>query len=166
MPADRPHARHAAKERARQQERRRRLRRAAPVIGVVAVVAVVAIIVVSGGSSDPLVPGSPEQLAAGEEVFTQNCATCHGERLRGGLAGPPLIDELYVPDHHPDSAIRAAIANGVQPHHWDFAGMPPIPGLSDEEVDAVIAYVRHEQRTAWGGDRPPPSTTRQPADEP
>ena len=129
---------------------------------VVLVAAVVASVVLTRSSSDPLVPGSPEQLAVGEQVFTRNCVTCHGERLRGGLAGPPLVDEIYVPEHHPDSAIRAAIANGVRPHHWDFAGMPPIPGLSDEEVEAVIAYVRTEQRRAWGGDRPATSsTTRQ-----
>ncbi|MCO8127338.1 cytochrome c [Acidimicrobiia bacterium EGI L10123] len=128
---------------------------AIPVV-VVALAAVVAVVlVVSGGSSEePPAPGSPEELALGEEVFEQSCATCHGEGLRGGLAGPPLLHEIYAPDHHPDSAIRAAVAQGVQPHHWDFAAMPPIPDLSEADVDAVIAYIRDTQRQAWGGDTP------------
>ena len=85
-------------------------------------------------------------------MFAKNCATCHGEELRGGLAGPPLVHEIYAPDHHPDSAIRAAIANGVQPHHWDFAAMPAFPALDESEVAAVVAYVRHQQAEAWGED--------------
>lgn len=153
MAKDRPHARHAAKQRARQAQRRRLML----LIGVplfVALVVVVAVVVSGGDSSVPPEPGSPDQVAAGEDVFVANCATCHGEGLRGGLAGPPLINEIYAPSHHPDSAIRAAIANGVTPHHWDFAGMPPITGLSDDDVDAVIAYIRAVQRDAWDAGSP------------
>jgi mono/diheme cytochrome c family protein len=122
---------------------------------VVAIAGVVAFVIASGGgTAEPPAPGSPEELALGEEVFAENCQTCHGPEASGGLAGPPLIHELYVPDHHPDEAFRAAIARGVQPHHWEFAGMPPIPGLDESEVEAVIAYVRAQQREAWGGDTP------------
>lgn len=136
-------------------QRRSRLAQLALPVGVVVAAVVVALVLTSGGSDEPPEPGSAEQLALGEEVFTQSCATCHGEGLRGGLAGPPLLHEFYAPDHHPDAAIRAAIANGVQPHHWEFAGMPPIPGLDEHEVDAVIAYIRDTQREAWGGETPP-----------
>ena len=154
MAKDRPHARKAAAERARRTQRRQRM----VLLGVpVAVVAIVVIAVLTLGGDDgsePPAAGSAEQVAAGEEVFTANCATCHGEGLRGGLAGPPLVHEIYEPSHHPDSAIRAAIANGVTPHHWDFAAMPPIVGLSDDEVDAVIAYIRDVQEQTWGGESP------------
>jgi mono/diheme cytochrome c family protein len=155
MSAERKHARQAAAERARRAERNRTLSWAIPVV-VVAVAAVVAVVLVAAGGSEdgPAEPGSPEELALGQEVFAQNCATCHGEELRGGLAGPPLVHEIYAPDHHPDSSIRAAVARGVQPHHWDFAAMPPIPNLSDADVDAVIAYIRDVQRQEWGGDTP------------
>lgn len=139
---------------ARRAQRRRRALIGAPVL-LVAVVVAVALLLGGGEEADaPVVAGSAEQLALGEEVFVANCATCHGEGAQGGLAGPPLVHEIYEPDHHPDSAFRAAVANGVTPHHWDFAGMPPIQGLSAEDVDAVISYVRERQHEAWGGPRP------------
>jgi mono/diheme cytochrome c family protein len=125
-------------------------------VGVVVLAVIVALVLVgTGGSEDPPAPGSPEELALGQEVFERRCATCHGEALRGGLAGPPLVHEIYSPDHHPDASVRAAVARGVQPHHWEFAAMPPIPDLSDADVEAVIAYIRDVQRQEWGGDTPP-----------
>ncbi len=36
---------------------------------------------------------------------------------------------------------------GSPQHHWGFGDMPAVPGLGAEEVDAVIAYVREQQRT-------------------
>jgi mono/diheme cytochrome c family protein len=156
MSAERPHARHAAAARARARERRARLVPVLVPVAVVVVAAAVALLIATGGSEDaePPADGSPEQLALGEQVFARSCATCHGEGARGGLAGPPLVHEIYASDHHPDSSFRMAIARGVQPHHWDFAPMPPIPGLDEHEVDAVIAYVRSVQREEWGGDTP------------
>jgi mono/diheme cytochrome c family protein len=149
MPSDRPHRRQAAAQRAR----RARLRRRALVVGLpvaaVVLAAVVALAVTNRDPGAPPEPGSAEQLALGAEVYARSCATCHGSVLQGTLAGPPLIDEIYRPDHHPDSTIRAAIARGVEPHHWNFAAMPPIPGLSEHEVEAVIAHIRAVQADTW-----------------
>lgn len=150
MADKRPTSRRAAADRS---TRRRLVLVATPVVLVVVVV-VAALLLGGGEEEDPPVAGSQAQLDLGEEVFGANCATCHGEGAQGGLAGPPLVHEIYEPDHHPDAAFRAAIANGVSPHHWEFAGMPPIQGLSEAEVDAVIAYVRGRQQEAWGGPRP------------
>lgn len=74
------------------------------------------------------------------------CATCHGADLRGTSMGPPLLDAIYAPDHHPDEAFHAAVRNGVQPHHWQLGPMPALPHLDADDIDAVIAYVRREQR--------------------
>ena len=83
---------------------------------VVALAAVVAVVLTAtGGSEDPPAPGSDEELALGQQVFEQRCATCHGEGLRGGLAGPPLVHEIYAPDHHPDSSIRRRWHRGSSP---------------------------------------------------
>jgi mono/diheme cytochrome c family protein len=106
---------------------------------------IVVVVVIASGSSTPLEEGPNDQRALGAQVFAGSCATCHGPDLRGTFVGPPLLDPIYAPDHHDDGAIRAAIANGVEPHHWDFAAMPPIPVLVDEQVDAVIAHIRAVQ---------------------
>lgn len=52
---------------------------------------------------------------------------------------------MYAPDHHPDESFRAAITQGAEAHHWDFGDMAPVAGLTDEEIDMVIAFAREQQ---------------------
>lgn len=84
-------------------------------------------------------------LERGQMLYETSCATCHGNDVRGTDQGPPLLDATYAPNHHPDEAFFAAVANGVQPHHWNFGPMPPLEGLTGDEVGAIIAYVRAAQ---------------------
>jgi mono/diheme cytochrome c family protein len=90
----------------------------------------------SGGSAD---------LALGEQVYADSCATCHGDDLRGTGQGPSHLSAVYEPGHHPDESFVAAIEQGSTQHHWGFGDMPPVEGLDDDEVDAVIAYIRSVQ---------------------
>lgn len=55
-------------------------------------------------------------VARGDELFhgEATCATCRGPDLRGSTMGPPLLDPIYASGHHPDAAIRAAVANGFR----------------------------------------------------
>ena len=99
-----------------------------------------------GGGAGGDTAGGTVDVAAGEELYLANCAACHGTDLRGSAAGPPLLDDVYEPSHHGDAAFRLAIERGVQPHHWDFGPMPAIGGLTDQDVDDIIAHVRVEQR--------------------
>jgi mono/diheme cytochrome c family protein len=94
--------------------------------------------------------GSPESalIAQGEDLFGERCAACHGNDLMGTTVGPPFLDPIYAPNHHPDEAFYSAVANGVQPHHWDFGAMPPQPSVTEDEVRAIIAFVRAEQQEA------------------
>ena len=87
-------------------------------------------------------------VAAGEQGFSTYCIACHGEAAAGTEQGPPLVHIVYEPSHHPDDAFRSAARNGVQPHHWEFGPMPPVQAIPDDELDAVIAYVRRLQRDA------------------
>jgi mono/diheme cytochrome c family protein len=87
----------------------------------------------------------PELVAEGEAAYKQTCAMCHGDDLKGTDSGPPFLDPIYAPNHHPDEAFFAAAANGVQPHHWDFGPMPPQTDVTPEEVQAIVAYVRTQQ---------------------
>ena len=93
-----------------------------------------------GGAADDEV-----DLARGRELYAQNCAVCHGPEARGTAQGPPLVHEVYVPSHHSDESFQVAVARGVQPHHWEFGAMPPIPSLSRDEVADITAHVRDLQ---------------------
>lgn len=53
---------------------------------------------------------------------------------------------MYEPGHHADGAFLFAVRNGSRAHHWSFGDMPPIEGLSPEDVEAIIAFVREQQR--------------------
>lgn len=88
--------------------------------------------------------GSPQ--ADGGQLFANNCSRCHGEAADGTTMGPPLVHILYEPGHHPDFSFQNAVKNGVISHHWNFGDMAPVPGLSEDEVTQIIAYVRDLQR--------------------
>ena len=90
--------------------------------------------------------GLSEMVRAGEALFNRNCSTCHGVGAVGTNQGPPLLDRVYHPGHHPDASFRNAVRNGVPAHHWKFGDMLPVPGVSAEEVDEIICYVRQTQR--------------------
>ena len=90
--------------------------------------------------------GSPIQV--GQGLFAQNCSSCHGEFGEGGpnpaRAGdiiPPISTSDFL-NTRDDSTIRAIVAQG-QPD----LGMPPFGAsngglLSDDEVDAIVAFIR------------------------
>ena len=71
-------------------------------------------------------------LSAGEVVYAQRCATCHGND-GAGRAGPSLInvwERLSVDEH------RNVVINGRRT-------MPSFElSLTPEELDAVVAYTR------------------------
>lgn len=72
-------------------------------------------------------------------------AACHGLELEGTDRGPSHLSIVYEPGHHGDDAFRMAIANGAPQHHWNFGDMPPVEGLSADQIEDVIAYIRGEQ---------------------
>lgn len=110
------------------------------------VTAVIAVVAASCGSSPvESEPASPAGAAPGAESYQSNCASCHGADLRGTDKGPSHLSIVYEPNHHGDDAFRSAIVNGAQQHHWNFGDMEAIPGLDDDEIDDVIAYIRSEQ---------------------
>ena len=84
---------------------------------------------------------------AGKAAFEENCAACHGVNAAGNDGfGPPLVHVIYEPNHHGDGAFVVAARNGVRAHHWKFGDMPPVEGITDDEVVLIVAYVRKLQR--------------------
>ena len=131
------------------------MKRYLPWIGIFALVAAVVVVVFGGGGSDPN-PGTPGDtgiavqdaslVAMGESLYQASCATCHGSDLRGTDFGPSHLSVVYEPNHHGDAAFLLAARNGVRQHHWRFGDMAPVPGLSADDIAAIVAYVREQQR--------------------
>ena len=99
----------------------------------------------SGAVAPATMPVEPA-TSSGEEIFNANCSSCHGVGATGTDAGPPLVHEIYEPGHHPDFSIRNAVSQGVMQHHWFFGNMPPVAGLSPDDVEKLICYIREVQR--------------------
>ncbi len=119
---------------------------------------VVALVVSACGSGDTgsTPPAQDSELVAqGEELFRANCAQCHGFDLRGTNTGPSLLSEVYEPNHHGDGAFLVAVQSGSPQHHWNFGDMPPVPGLSAEDVEAIVAFVRERQQVEGFEPYPP-----------
>lgn len=81
---------------------------------------------------------SPEQHAAGEEIFADNCAACHGDDGKGStdLGAPDLTDDfwIYGGDH---AAIFRTVWSGRQ--GW----MPSWEGrLSETERKILTVYLQ------------------------
>lgn len=119
---------------------------------VVAALAIGAGIAGCGDDSD----GTGDEASGdGAALYAESCASCHGSDLRGTGRGPSHLSEVYEPGHHSDESFRSAIRNGSPAHHWTFGDMPPIEGLDEEQVDAIIAFVR-ERQEAEGFEPYPP----------
>ncbi|MDD9908674.1 MAG: cytochrome c [Ahrensia sp.] len=97
--------------------------------------------------ADVATPPLTTDLKQGERAFETNCASCHGVNAAGkNDLAPPLVHNVYKPSHHSDMAFVLAVKQGVRQHHWQFGNMPPQPGVTDEQVRSIIAYVRALQR--------------------
>ena len=79
---------------------------------------------------------STETSVEGDVIYANNCARCHGSDL-GGRVGPSLAagSEAAAKD---DAAYRQAILNGPR-------AMPAFTRFSDEQISAVISYIRSQQ---------------------
>jgi mono/diheme cytochrome c family protein len=92
------------------------------------------------GESAPEVPGTHEGtadpvLVEGRHVWQTNCSRCHGG-AGGGGAGPSLRGP-WTADREPDEATMLAVVTQGR------GAMPRFGGsLTDEEIEAVVRYVR------------------------
>jgi high-affinity iron transporter len=84
------------------------------------------------------------QVAEGEGLFVQGCATCHGALGAGDGAAsnalsklPPEIASLSWQAEHSDARLAEVVRRGIP-----GTAMPPSRALSDSEVRSVVAYVR------------------------
>jgi mono/diheme cytochrome c family protein len=87
-----------------------------------------------------------QNIADGKEAFGHYCMVCHG--LDGQNTGVPFASALSPPvpslasadvQRFSDGQLKWIIENGISP-----SGMPASRGiLSDEEMWAIVVYIRH-----------------------
>ncbi len=79
---------------------------------------------------------APDAAAAkkGEPLYKQNCATCHGDNARGAQ-GPNLVRSVAVLHDEKGEELGPIIKAGRP-------GMPPFPGLSQDDVYSIAQYLK------------------------
>jgi quinohemoprotein ethanol dehydrogenase len=75
-------------------------------------------------------------VETGEEVYAENCATCHGERLRPTGAAPDLKQLSADQKARFDTMVRQG--KGQMPS-WEGV-------ISDEDLESIWAYIRARAR--------------------
>lgn len=86
--------------------------------------------------------GAPEGSAArrGFAIFRRACLACHAVNGEGGTVGPDLNVPRSIVEYRPEEQIKAYVRD---PGSFRRTSMPPHPGLSDRDLDDLIAYFRH-----------------------
>lgn len=98
-------------------------------------------------SGAPL-PGDP---ANGQTVYQQNCTTCHGSSMEGGI-GPqlnPITKLPGVPDPLDVTYLINTVTNGRTPSSGP--AMPAWQGkLSDQDIKDVVSYILQQNQIGAG----------------
>ena len=95
--------------------------------------------------------GAEARTVSGAQVYSSNCASCHGASGEGGV-GPALEDGAAVQTFPDEAAHIDWVKTGSQPVAGEpygatgkiaTGGMPGFEGsLSEEEIQAVVTYER------------------------
>jgi mono/diheme cytochrome c family protein len=103
------------------------------------------------GPQLPADPDSPAQLARGDRLYRESCVACHGVDAKGvANLGNPLVGTPFMAATG-DLELLAAIRKGrdlSDPANTTGLVMPPSggrPDLSDEDIMAIIAFLRAQE---------------------
>jgi len=78
-----------------------------------------------------------------EYLLKQDCGSCHGMRLKGGL-GPSLLPEALV--GKPDNYLKQVISKGMP-----GTAMPPWQNvLSEQDIDYLVYLITNQAITQSG----------------
>jgi cytochrome c oxidase cbb3-type subunit III len=87
------------------------------------------------GPDFPRPPGDPAAIARGKQVFSVNCAFCHGSDARGGEGGPNLLRSPIVLNDQHGELVAAIVSTGRV-----AKGMPKFD-LPMESISDIAAYL-------------------------
>lgn len=123
----------------------------APLLGITVVILTLCTTAISAGYYLALRVGKPavSQNAAamsdstgyGSVLFQKNCADCHYPDKTETKIGPGF-KELFKRDKLPVSGKPVTRANVVKQLKTPVEAMPPFPELTDEEVNALVSYLK------------------------
>ncbi len=99
-------------------------------------------------------PVTEADVGAGEQIYAENCVSCHGENLEGqpdwrrrldnGRMPAPPHDETGHTWHHSDRNLFIVTKGGVQAvvpgYESDMPAFEDI--LTDDEIAKVLAYIK------------------------
>ena len=100
---------------------------------------------------------SPDNIAAGEEVFKTNCVSCHGDGGKGGI-GPNLTDNTWI--NQPEKTLFKNVFHMVEngsPNNPTMQAYGKNGVLNGNDIEKVAAYIYHinqEMPDAAGGAAP------------
>jgi quinoprotein glucose dehydrogenase len=77
--------------------------------------------------------GGGTPLQAGFAAYQQHCSSCHGTNLQGGVL-PGAASLVGVIDRMSEDAVKAIVTGGR-------GLMRPVPGITDDEMPALVAYL-------------------------
>lgn len=97
-------------------------------------------------------PDADEAARRGYGTFRELCVRCHAINREGGRVGPELNVPRSIVEYRPAEQIRDYIRN---PRSFRYGNMPPHPGLSDSDLDDLLAYFR-----VMSGKKHDPEATR------
>jgi len=103
-----------------------------------AVVAVATTFAACGAGSTPATPSDPV-LAEGQTIYSQKCASCHGQGGNGGM-GPKLAG--VVANRYPNIEDQEAVIASGRSSMPAFKSDGKGSGLTDEQITAVARYER------------------------
>lgn len=108
-----------------------------------------------GGSHADAVPLDrnldPTQVARGQAIYDNNCATCHGAEGKGppgdwrvrnaeGAFPPPPLDDSAHAWHHPTAVLLDVVRNGSP---GGAGNMPAWKGkLTEQEMQDAVVYIK------------------------
>jgi mono/diheme cytochrome c family protein len=97
-------------------------------------------------------PGDPAVIERGRNIYSTNCAFCHGADTRGGSSGPSLLRSAVVLDDKNGESIGPVVQAGRADR-----GMPKFP-LSADQIADLAAFLHSFTVNGYDSSRQRPTT--------
>jgi mono/diheme cytochrome c family protein len=97
-------------------------------------------------------PGDPAVLERGRNIYSTNCAFCHGADIRGGASGPSLLRSAVVLDDKNGELIGPVVQAG-RPDR----GMPKFP-MSNDQIADLATFLHSFTVNGYDPSRQRPTT--------